>query len=59
MAENNDGKSVLRTWGMWAEGITKGTLIVGLPLMLLASSIGGILWAARRGLIFGGKGGVD
>jgi len=52
--EESDLRKAARTTGYWTEGVIRGTLKAGPPLMVLALLIGVTLRLVRQGMQVGG-----
>jgi hypothetical protein len=61
MPDPNEGTIVksARITGYWTEGIVKGLLIAGPPVLILIGSLGFLLKYTRFALTWGGKGGIS
>lgn len=50
----SDLREAAKLTGYWTEGIVKGTILAGPPLMVLSIMVGVTLWLVRRGTAIGG-----
>ena len=51
---NDEVQKVTKTTGIVTEGVLKGFLLVGPPILLVSITVGAAIWLARMGTKLGG-----